>query len=119
MNHLSEEQKEFLRAQVCEATEEHIKETTDALFEQYTLLETISWTQYSDSDGVFLPNTEDFIINEESYWGDESWKLDVNNQLIWAFDDIEPWVLQQLYGDYKKVIISREGTETEPYDSTS
>ena len=96
--------------------EEAISVLSEDLFNEFSMLESFSWIQYINEDGDFQVESNDFTINEEAYWGENSiWKQDVSNYLRNAFDEFAPEDLQNLYGSNVKVTITRDETITSPY----
>lgn len=96
--------------------EDTIEQVSKDLFEEFPLLESVSWVQYTNEEGDFIVESNDFTINEEAYWGENSvWKQDVNNYLRNTFDELAPEDLQELFGSNVKVTITRVETFTNPY----
>ena len=96
--------------------QEKIEEISNYLFDEFSLLESFSWVQYKDDNENLAVACDDFTINEESYWGENSiWKMDINNYLRNKFDEFNTEDLHVLYGSNIKVVITRNETITTPY----
>ena len=96
--------------------EDTIYKASKDLFEEFPLLESVSWVQYINEENDFIVESDDFTINEESYWGENAiWKRDVNNYLKNIFDDLVQEDLQALFGSNVKITITRNEILTSPY----
>lgn len=109
-------------------------EVLKPMFEKYPELKSLSWSQYTpyfnDGDAcVFRSNASypsiQFSIDEElEDYDEESWYSDDDKSpeaecyrsavsILDSFDDED---YEMLFGDHVKVIVTREGIETEEYE---
>jgi hypothetical protein len=115
---LTVEQKEALRKQVCESALEYIREVSDVLFDDNPLLENFCWNQYvslEHDDGYLYVDLEELVINNGAYHGDDHWVAKVKEKIIEAFEEIETWVFEELFGSGKTVIITRDDIDVNPF----
>lgn len=98
-----------------------LQERFQKVFNDNTLLNKFSWTQYTDyyNDGdptKFSINRECISINDHNYG--EELAVDIEDQITGALEDFEDDDLYNLFGDHARIVVYVDGRmDLEEYKS--
>lgn len=111
-----------LQINLQEESKKLLKEGSIPLFQKYPALESFGWTQYTSyfNDGeptYFSADTTSPEINgkRDAYYEDDYPLKEAREEVVALLTSFDDETLQAIFGDHKKIEVTKEGIEVEDY----